>query len=403
VLRCSKLNVMAALTRLFGSLMLSVVAHAAPLVPLASSSDVAQLFSDPQHAAAGTCFPKYHLELWRNEDAALQELSTRASPVAPLDVPHCPTKAEPWPKLREYFRAGIRDKDGRWKRPQLAVTLEGGGSKAAPFAMGALAGLHQAGLLNNVDIISSVSGGGYAAYFYFSRLLDVHHGGAVQQTDHIGAWFKDCVPSVHRSHFAKGVLGNGRFCNPETAPLKFVVENTPRLDGETVEQHTQRIKALNKYYYANDNIEAFAKAVPFQSHVRFYQDVAYPRGGMRRVGEGFKDGFATWANVALLGLLQVATVPLHTVMNTAVSMPENTSPSRFAYRAGIERAYGHSATSWGGASVGDGRAEKVGGEWTESVYSRRHSLARIFHSYPNGPPPARSTTFYAPTQAQPAT
>src|SRR5262245_7351284 len=46
--------------------------------------------------------------------------------------------------------------------PWIGVCLSGGGIRSASFCIGALQGLAQMKLLENVDYISTVSGGGYA-------------------------------------------------------------------------------------------------------------------------------------------------------------------------------------------------------------------------------------------------
>ena len=329
--------------------------------------EVAHIFPTAEHAAAGTCFPKYHLELWRDEVAQEQELHSRdaTSVGAGLECDAAAKAKIDWIKLRDYFRQRSHDYDAKkadWKQPKLAVTLEGGGSKSAPFAMGALAGLHEAKLLEEVDIISSVSGGGYAAYYYFSRLLDAQKAGGATPQSNPAKWFEDCVPSVHRSHFQNKPLSEERYCNPDPGP-----ELGPKFSNEKLRQS----------YYAHDNIDAYIKRAPFQSHVRFYQDVLYPRGGMRRVNENPMDKLGTWANVAWLGALHLITVPLHTVMNSAFAMPENSAPSRTAYRLGIERAYAHTSASWGGASQGGNKPELTGGQFAEQLHSRNHTLADL--------------------------
>jgi hypothetical protein len=73
---------------------------------------------------------------------------------------------------------------------RLGLALSGGGTKAAMFSHGVLKGLQDAGILQKVDAISSVSGGGYAAYWYFSKLL-----AADEQGFPIGSIFADCMPS----------------------------------------------------------------------------------------------------------------------------------------------------------------------------------------------------------------
>lgn len=73
------------------------------------------------------------------------------------------------------FRKEIEDPfikaTGAHEKPLLGVALSGGGSKAAAFAMGVLGGLADTGLLDRTDYISSVSGGGYAAYFLYAQVL----------------------------------------------------------------------------------------------------------------------------------------------------------------------------------------------------------------------------------------
>ena len=50
--------------------------------------------------------------------------------------------------------------------PQLAVALSGGGNRAAAFSIGVLGGLHHSAALDDVDIISAVSGGSYALSWF---------------------------------------------------------------------------------------------------------------------------------------------------------------------------------------------------------------------------------------------
>jgi hypothetical protein len=76
--------------------------------------------------------------------------------------------------------------------PKLGLALSGGGTKAAMFAHGVLHGLHDAGVLQKVDVISSVSGGGYAAYWYFTKLLASKADGGTHFA--ISSIFNDCMP-----------------------------------------------------------------------------------------------------------------------------------------------------------------------------------------------------------------
>lgn len=52
------------------------------------------------------------------------------------------------------------------------LALSGGGVRSAYFAIGALKALYDDGFLDSIDVISSVSGGGYASYWLFRRHLE---------------------------------------------------------------------------------------------------------------------------------------------------------------------------------------------------------------------------------------
>lgn len=49
------------------------------------------------------------------------------------------------------------------------LALSGGGLRSAAFSIGAMKALYDLGVLDDIDVISSVSGGGYASYWLYSR------------------------------------------------------------------------------------------------------------------------------------------------------------------------------------------------------------------------------------------
>ncbi|MDJ0784783.1 MAG: hypothetical protein QNJ22_22655 [Desulfosarcinaceae bacterium] len=51
--------------------------------------------------------------------------------------------------------------------PALGLAMSGGGMRSAAFNVGVLKGLHKMGQLDDLDILSSVSGGGYALSWYY--------------------------------------------------------------------------------------------------------------------------------------------------------------------------------------------------------------------------------------------
>lgn len=71
-------------------------------------------------------------------------------------------QSEPWYQKNKISGAGQ-------PRPNIALAAGGGGTKASAFAMGVLKRLVDDGQIDEVDVISSVSGGGHAVAFLYSR------------------------------------------------------------------------------------------------------------------------------------------------------------------------------------------------------------------------------------------
>lgn len=54
-------------------------------------------------------------------------------------------------------------------RPNIGIALSGGGPRSAAYSIGVLAALEERDVLENTDIVSSVSGGSYALFWYISQ------------------------------------------------------------------------------------------------------------------------------------------------------------------------------------------------------------------------------------------
>jgi hypothetical protein len=255
------------------------------------------------------CIPRRYLELWDPEARAESEVACKLPQGALAPIGH-------------YFacRPGALGAD-KCERPQLGVALEGGGSKSAPFALGTLAGLESSGLLPRVDVISSASGGSYAAYFLFARLLDRH---LAQPSDDKATaadrsnWFKDCTPSVYKELF-----------NLSPVQPSFCKEHP----GDLV------------------RTEDFKAAAPFLYQARTGQDLLAAQQTLDLRGGNWltPDWLGAGVNIAWLTAQHLVTLPAHYVAHGLFNWPVSFSPSRYAYRAGIERAYGHSTETWDGA------------------------------------------------------
>ena len=324
----------------------ATLASAQPPLPECNAAKhegcVAHLFVTDADREARNCFPARYLELWRR-DLPLDRFLKRdaAGRYRQVDAEACGIPSGFLDPLQRH--TACLDPEDKFincnneRPPWLGVALEGGGTKSAPFALGVLAGLQQAGLLDKAEIVASVSGGGYAAHYYFSRLLDAWEArpapvlpgaarGPAAAADLAGtsvrselpdngpqAWFRDCIPHRYHGGFAAGLVSESdpRLCRP-------VEDRDPS-------------KNLGKDYR-------------YWEQVVHYTDLTAPFGSWRLVST------SDWAGSIghVLGLfgLQLLTLPAHHLAHTVFSWPENFSPSREAYRAGIERAYGHTTTSW---------------------------------------------------------
>jgi hypothetical protein len=74
-------------------------------------------------------------------------------------------------KLGKEFRDEWKFNRNQNEPPVLGLALSGGGVRSASFSIGVLKALHKQGILQNVDVISSVSGGSYALYWYYMQHL----------------------------------------------------------------------------------------------------------------------------------------------------------------------------------------------------------------------------------------
>src|SRR3569833_1981089 len=75
-------------------------------------------------------------------------------------------------ELEKYRPEWRYNRGGRTNEPpQLGLALSGGGMRSANFSFGVVHGLEKLGILTNVDAMSTVSGGGYAAAWYYFQTL----------------------------------------------------------------------------------------------------------------------------------------------------------------------------------------------------------------------------------------
>lgn len=195
---------------------------------------------------------------------------------------------------KQYYQKVTKKKQNN-KRPQLGIALSGGGSKSAPFAMGVLKQFIKRGWLDDVDIISSVSGGSYSAYYLYSKeiYMNQHPNKKMKLED----FFKNC-------------------------------ELDEFYDETSFKDYNKTKKEKCKKYGV------------YQSHVKRYQDLlSFVQSETARSASHWDDIKAT-GTVVGGSLASIITAPFHDISNTLFDWKIELSPTQYLYKEGIIRAYG---------------------------------------------------------------
>ncbi|WP_348944427.1 hypothetical protein ABHF33_13475 [Chitinibacter sp. FCG-7] len=224
------------------------------------------------------------------------------------------------------FRQAVKEPD--WVNAptnRIGLALSGGGSKAGSFSMGVLAGLddldyfapskNKAEQKPKVAFISSVSGGSYAAYFLFQKIitnqllnddLNKSHNGTT-----LNSLFQDGVTYTHL-HEKKGEVFDPQL-------RRIIPMGKPDL-GNSIDDSEGGL--LNRY----------------QSVVRCAQDILIP--GRCADDVTSKDSARTWTSNASMLLPTLLTAPAHHLFNSVFDTGINVAPTRIVYERGIGLTYG---------------------------------------------------------------
>lgn len=198
------------------------------------------------------------------------------------------------------------------KRSHFGIALSGGGTKASSFSIGVLAGLADHELLDRADYLSTVSGGGYAAYFYYAhRLFPLVRPGDRPRASNADL-FRDCVS-----------------------------DPTKRASDEV----TQRIKSTN--YCSRLGMDSLSSDpshrqadIRYQAFLKCTQDLLRPGYCHMNTTAGYLESGVSM--MALGG--NILTFPFSNVANTLFDWGLVTSPSARAYKHGIGISYGSTLT-----------------------------------------------------------
>ncbi|MEY3761289.1 MAG: hypothetical protein RIR39_2780 [Pseudomonadota bacterium] len=272
-------------------------------------------------------FPQHYLELY-NEQMRIDDCKKMGG-----EEKTCIGQLK---RLADYFNPnGKIPTEG-----EIGVALEGGGTKAASFALGTLAGLHELGVLDipnsaqqndqalkatesvKVSAISSVSGGSYAASYLYNRWFD--HMETPKNAGEPGDWFRSCIPEYY--------IKNGHFesLKNEASILSCLEQSTGPLDGDN----------------------EFGKDYEFIGHVWKNHDLLLYDVYSNLRTEGF-DLLDYLVNGALLLGETAPTIPFQFLARTVFRWPLNSSPTKLDYKLGLEREYGYSPKDWANAGKGN--------------------------------------------------
>jgi len=221
----------------------------------------------------------------------------------------------------------------------IAVALSGGGSKAAPVAMGVLAGLDDLNLLGGVadkptsprvGLISSVSGGGYAAYYFFAQAVTDRLRG-------VPVW-----PNKTRyaDLFSDAMIGteNDFECDDTGKKNEEKSVFTSALCQHLKEKNVLLQGKWGRKRNLDETTDMLAKAHPRQFVVRCAQDVFLP--GKCDMTPTSQDHEVWGSHFGLLLANVLVGAPFHHVANTIFDSGVNLSPSRYIYEYGIGTTYG---------------------------------------------------------------
>lgn len=220
------------------------------------------------------------------------------------------------PKDRDrYFMQGIDTRTlNKGKAPQLGLALAGGGTKAADFSIGVLQGLTEVGVMNQVDAVSTVSGGGYAALWYFARLLHPtdnpdSHSHQLAGKKFMDKFFGDCIPKKYHKYLSNSTLRKERCPSSDTN----YEENSPSL---------------------------YTDPFRYQNYLRGYQDLfryTEPVFSYQVTGE---DHGEVNGDLFRLALRSAITIPLSIFSNAIFDWDLPLSTSQQQYESGILRTFG---------------------------------------------------------------
>lgn len=217
---------------------------------------------------------------------------------------------------KEYVAQGVNKRtQNKGTAPQLGLALAGGGTKAADFSIGVLQGLTETGVMNQVDAVSTVSGGGYAALWYFSRLLHPTDNPDRESEQPTGKhftekFFADCIPARYGT---------------------YSINPIPRKKRCPINSFTN---------YEENHSLLSTDPFRYQNYLRGYQDLFRYTKPVFSYNLTSEDRGEVTGDLFRLALRSAMTIPLSIFSNALFDWDLPLSTSQEQYEAGILRTFG---------------------------------------------------------------
>lgn len=185
---------------------------------------------------------------------------------------------------------------GDWP-PKVGIAFSGGGTRSASFSIGVLKALHDTGILESkAEVISGVSGGAYATYWYFSQkyyMWKLFDNGA----------YPNLPPEAK---FDNNTLFKAKYDD-----RKAGINDKPLVDLESANNHR------------------FQKALEESSDIMSY-----------RHDDSFWKPVTTKLQYGAQLLIQGLSTPIYWVTNSLFDWEINITPFFYYYKDGLNRTYG---------------------------------------------------------------
>ncbi|MBU0674197.1 MAG: patatin-like phospholipase family protein [Proteobacteria bacterium] len=212
------------------------------------------------------------------------------------------------------------------RAPELGLALSGGGTRSASFNIGVMKALQEKGILDEVEVISSVSGGSYASYWYFMQNYYLNREGLPNLPASQVSSIFSCTDASDspckeyknaRDDFAKrgaaSFFADKEYCGEkDSVGSKLPLNDLAAPDAYKFQYVLQQ----------SSDIMSFEKKPGIWRTVRNY-------------------GQQTGNFVVYLGSL-----PLHWIFNGLFDFKANLNPYRHFYQNGLERTYGYVPLSY---------------------------------------------------------